>query len=118
MSTRNRTARATLPALSLLAMLQIGPAGAAAAQEDFQAQVRALLSGPAVAHSTTAVTRTPRTIDAQEFARNLLLGGAASRSASTWAATPVSSAGRIVSERTDSQADVRRLLLGTPKTIS
>ena len=130
MSTSTRIVRRTLPLLSLAALIHVGGVAAADSQGDFQQGVRNVLAGNGAAHSTQlaepVATRTPPSTDSQEFAKRLLLGVTASpnptadptRLGSSTAASITSGGKSRVLDHTDTQAAVRRLLLGQQNTIS
>jgi hypothetical protein len=109
----------SLAVASATLLLHIGSAAAAAPQDDFQNQVSAVLAGTGATHSTLRENDATGTkVDAQQFARQLLLGwstshpartGSAAQSGSTNAAN-VSDEGS--SAREDIQSTVQRLLRG------
>jgi hypothetical protein len=113
----------SLAIASTALLLHIGSAAAAAPQHDFQRQVSAVLAGTGATHSALransardAATGTKG--DAQQFARQLLLGwstshparaGSAMQSASTEAAAV---GGEDSSTQEDIQSTVQRFLRG------
>ena len=112
-----------LPIAAAVLFLQIGSAAAASPQGDIQEQMRKILSGSVATHtihpsesrSTDVVASDP---DAQEFARQLLLGWSASHHLGHAKATkPRLQAAAVASGQTprsdgDFQSTVRQSLLG------
>ena len=109
----------SLALASATLLLHIGSAAAAAPQDDFQSQVSAVLAGTGATHSALrANDATGTKVDAQEFARQLLLGwstthparaGSAARSESA-RASDVSDQDSSAQE--DIQSTVQRFLRG------
>jgi hypothetical protein len=76
----------SLSIASAALLVHIGSAAASAPRSDFQSQVSAVLAGACATHSAStsnsaADAATGTTIDAQQFARQLLLGWSASHPA-------------------------------------
>jgi hypothetical protein len=112
----------SLAVASAAALIHIGSA-AAAPQSDFQSQVSAVLAGNIASHSSLRADpprdeATGSKVDAQESARQLLLGWSAShpglaRSATESQATTASDVIRQDSEeQEDAQVTVQRFLRG------
>ena len=111
-----------LPIAAAMLFLQVGSAAAASPQGDIQEQMREILSGSVATHtihpsesrSTDVVASDP---DAQEFARQLLLGWSASHLENAKATKPRLQAAAVASGQTprsdeDFQSTVRQSLLG------
>jgi hypothetical protein len=104
-------------------LINIGSAAAATPQDDFQSQVSAVLAGTAATQSTVRAdsvrSEAPGTkIDAQQFARQLLLGWSASHPARGVSAALSESAstadvgGEDSSAQDDIQSTVQHFLRG------
>lgn len=83
----------SLAIASAALLIHIGSAAAAAPRNDFQSQVSAVLAGTSTAHATLRADAardeaTGTKIDAQQFARQLLLGWSASHPARADSAAP------------------------------
>ena len=111
-----------LPIAAAALFVQIGSAVAASPRGDIQEQMREVLSGsiathairPSESRSTNVVASDP---DAQEFARELLLGWSASHVGHAKATKPRLQAAAVASSQTpradeDFQSTVRQSLLG------
>ena len=113
----------SLSIASAALLIHIGSAAAAAPQNDFQRQVSAVLAGTGATHSSLRADSardeaTGTKIDAQEFARQLLLGWSASHPARAGSATQSGStsasgvSGQDSSAQEDIQSSVQRFLRG------
>lgn len=113
----------SLAIASTALLLHIGSAAAAAPQNDFQSQVSAVLAGTAATHSALQANSardeaTGTKVDAQQFARQLLLGWSTSHPAR--AGSPAQSertdasdvSGEDSSTQEDIQSSVQRFLRG------
>ncbi len=111
-----KTLKRTASIAAAAALFHIG--GAAAATADFQQQVRQVLAGTIATQSAPRAERSDtmvrRSVDTQEFARQLLLGVPATRA--TEAVRDVGNSAPQQRARAlapaDTQASVQRLLLG------
>jgi len=113
----------SLAIASTALLLHIGSAAAAAPQNDFQRQVSAVLAGTGAAHSTLRADSardeaTGTKVDAQQFARELLLGWSTSHPARVGSAAQSEStdasdvSGGDSSSQEDIQRTVQRFLRG------
>lgn len=116
----------SLSIASAASILYIGAAAAAAPQTDFQRQVSTVVAGNFASHSSLPASRTGgdstgSRVDAQQFARRLLMGWSAShpasarsaRSATQWRGpSPSGVTQQDSSARVDVQSTVQRFLLG------
>lgn len=121
----NASAR-SLPLAAAALLIHIGTAAAANAQSDFQRQVSSVLAGNIATHATQASSTREETsgttADAQEFARQLLLGWSVSHPGRARSATESRSrTAAAVTRQTspaqdDFQSTVQRFLQGQPST--
>lgn len=113
----------SLAVTSAALLIHVGSAAAAAPQNDFQSQVSAVLAGTGATHSAARAdsardAASGARTDAQQFARQLLLGWSVSHPASGASATksPTPSASDVSQEdspaQTDIQSAVQRFLRG------
>lgn len=104
-------------------LIGVGSATAATAHDDFQSQVSAVLAGTGAAHSTARADAarsqaTDTKIDAQQFARELLLGWSTSHPARAGGAAQPRDTGAYEvsaedsSPQDDIQSTVQRFLRG------
>ena len=106
----------SLATASAALLIHIGSAAAAAPHNDFQSQVSAVVAGTEATHSALRVNdRTGTKIDAQQFARQLLLGWSTSHPAhadSGSVAAADAGGADDSSAQGDIQSTVQRFLLG------
>jgi hypothetical protein len=100
-------------------VIHIGAATAADSTGDIQQQVRDLLTGNTIAHSATRPqpsegNATDPSVDSQEFVKQLLLGGIASKHSEVAGAQSKTEPQQRPPAPSDMQAAVRKLLLGQP----
>jgi hypothetical protein len=107
----NNTFGRSLAAASAALLIHIGSAAAAAPQTDFQSQVSAVLAGTSATHAALRAdsARDDASGDAQQFARQLLLGWSTSHPARAASATESQSASAADVSQDDSsaQADIQ-----------
>ena len=117
-----RASARSLPLAAAALLIHIGTAAAAGAQNDFQRQVSAVLAGNIATHATQANSTREETsgtkADAQEFARQLLLGwsvshpGRARSATESRSRTAAALTRRASPARDDFQSTVQRFLQG------
>jgi len=111
-----------LPLAAAALFIRTGSAAAAGPQVDFQQQVRDALTGRVAIHAIPRADADPANSvrsnsDAQQFARQLLLGWSISHLGRTHATAPklqakASDSGRKITADEDFQSTVRQSLLG------
>ena len=111
-----------LSLISVAALIHVGSAAAASPSGDVQQQMSTLLAGRIATHSTQQSERPdhntlPPAVEPQEFAKRLLLGVSGSP-----VGRPSESGGSNGQQaplaRTDTQATVRKLLLGARNAVA
>lgn len=121
-----RASARSLPLAAAALLIHIGSAGAATQPNDFQRQVSAVLAGTIATHAAQANSTRDATsgtkADAQEFARQLLLGWSVSHPGHARSATESRSqtAAAVTRQASPAQDDfqsmVQRFLQGQPST--